>query len=364
MMEEEPIRVLLIESNWADARLLRKALAIAGRDRFHVEQSNRLSRGLEGLAQGGIDVVLLDLSLPDSQGLETFLRARSHAPETPIVVLACLDDEPLAVQAVQEGAQDYLVKGQAESPVLVRSLGYAVERHRAAGLLRVHQRQIGFISAASHELRTTMTTILGFTKLLQEQDPPESSRREWLERIHRDCWRLATIVDDLLDVSRIQSGSLTLQPELLVLRDIVQEVLADITPTTDRHEFLVEIAPHTLRVFADRDKLAQVLVNLLGNAVKYSPSGGPITISARPVPQMQRVAVAVADQGIGIAPEDRGALFSWFHRIRRPETEGVQGTGLGLYIVKALVELMSGEVWMEGELNRGSTFLFSLPVCA
>ncbi len=112
---------------------------------------------------------------------------------------------------------------------------------------------------------------------------------------------------------------------------------------------------------ADGDKLGHVLSNLLGNAVKYSPEGGQITISARHEPERERVVMAVADQGIGIAPRDKKRLFTTFHRIHRTETEGIGGTGLGLYIVKALVELMHGEVWLESKLNKGSTFFFSLP---
>ena len=112
---------------------------------------------------------------------------------------------------------------------------------------------------------------------------------------------------------------------------------------------------------ADRDKLVQVLVNLLSNAIKYSPKGGEVAVAARHELERGRVVVSVKDQGIGIAPEDQERLFTTFTRIRRPETEGVRGTGLGLYIVKGLVELMHGEIWLESELNKGSTFYIALP---
>ena len=119
------------------------------------------------------------------------------------------------------------------------------------------------------------------------------------------------------------------------------------------------IPPDVPNVVADRDKLTQVLINLLSNAIKYSSGGGSVTISARQ--ERERVVLSVADQGIGIAPEDQQKLFTTFHRIHRPETQGVRGTGLGLYIVKALVEAMQGEIWLESTLNKGSTFFFSLP---
>ncbi|MBI2935583.1 MAG: GAF domain-containing protein [Chloroflexi bacterium] len=226
---------------------------------------------------------------------------------------------------------------------------------------KLEHRRDAFVSVASHELRTPMTTIMGFAQLLLDRDPPETIRRQWLERILKNSQRLTAIVDDLLNVSRIQSGKLVLNVESLPLREIVEEAVTTARASTDRHRFVLQIPPGLPRVEADRDKLIQVLINLLGNAVKYSPGGGLITFSARHNPERQRVVVSVADQGIGIAPQDQARLFTTFQRIRRPETAQVSGTGLGLYIVKSLVELMRGEVWLESELNKGSTFFFSLP---
>ncbi|MFQ6031005.1 MAG: sensor histidine kinase, partial [Dehalococcoidia bacterium] len=131
--------------------------------------------------------------------------------------------------------------------------------------------------------------------------------------------------------------------------------------TTDKHEFRENIPPDLPRVAADREKLVQILANLLDNAIKYSPDGGTITVSATHEPGRDRVVVAVEDHGIGIASEDQDRVFTAFQRIRRPETRGIGGTGLGLYIVKALAELSQGEVWLESQVQWGSTFFFSLP---
>lgn len=129
-MDEKRIHVLLIEDNPGDVRLIREALAEAREGSFALECAERLAAGLTRLGQGGIDVALVDLSLPDSWGLDTFVMAHAQAPDVPIVVLTGLDDETLAIRAVQKGAQDYLVKGQADSHVIVRSLRYAIERER------------------------------------------------------------------------------------------------------------------------------------------------------------------------------------------------------------------------------------------
>lgn len=135
-MHDRSIRVLLIEDNPGDARLIQEALAEVRGAQFHLECADHLLTGLERLSEGGIGVILLDLSLPDSHGLNTFVRAHNRAPEVPIVVLTGIDDESLAMQAVHEGAQDYLVKGQVHSNLLARSLRYAIERQRIMAELR------------------------------------------------------------------------------------------------------------------------------------------------------------------------------------------------------------------------------------
>ena len=245
----------------------------------------------------------------------------------------------------------------------------APEKHMTGLLARdvtqereLRERRNAFVSIASHELRTPMTSIMGFSELLvKDPDIPEATRLDWLERVHQNSQILSAIVDDMLDVSRIQSGVLALDLERVSLDGIIDEVLAGIRPETDRHEFVVEIPGDIPEVVADREKLAQVIINLATNAIKYSPEGGQVTISANHEEDRERVVVEVADQGVGIAPKDQEQLFSTFHRIRRPETEGVRGTGLGLSIVKGLAGLMGGDVWVKSELNEGSSFFFSIP---
>ncbi|GAI83589.1 unnamed protein product, partial [marine sediment metagenome] len=140
------------------------------------------------------------------------------------------------------------------------------------------------------------------------------------------------MVDDLLNVTRIQSGKVSLKLEGVKLTDVFREQLTMIRESTDKHEFVINIEPDLPNVLVDRDKFGQVLGNLLINAVKYSPNGGCVTLSAHDDPQRHRIVVSVADEGIGISPEDKESLFTTFHRIQRPETRGIRGSGLGLYI--------------------------------
>ena len=214
----------------------------------------------------------------------------------------------------------------------------------------LERRRDTFVSVASHELRTPMTTILGFSELLLTREPSPEVRDSWLRLIHQDSKQVTAIVDDMLNVARIQSGHMLVEPENVDVLEVAKEVTEGLCGTTLAHALNVEINGAHPCAMADRFKLAQVLGNLLENAVKYTPGGGTVTIRA------------VTDQGIGISPEDSERLFTTFHRIRRLETEKIRGTGLGLYIVKALVELMGGEVWLASRLNEGTTFFFSLPM--
>jgi len=218
-----------------------------------------------------------------------------------------------------------------------------------------------FVSIASHELRTPLTSILGYAELLLRRDPPDVTRKRWLQNIVDNGRRISTMVDDLLNITRIQSGKVSIKMEAVKLSDILGEQLSMIRESTDKHEFVIDIEPDLPDVLVDRDKIGQVVLNLLSNAVKYSPNGGRITLSAHNDLQRHRIVVSVADEGIGIGPDDKSSLFTTFHRIQRPETQGIRGSGLGLYIAKEWTERMGGEIWLESELNKGSTFFVGIP---
>ena len=225
----------------------------------------------------------------------------------------------------------------------------------------LRERHNAFVSIASHELRTPMTTIMGFSELLLKRDMPEESRHDWLQRIYQNSQILSAIVDDMLNASRIQSGKIEVDLQPLEVGSIVEEVVAGIKPETQIHEFAVDVPADLPKAIADREKVSQVIINLVTNAVKYSPEDGVVSIVAKHRPEEERILVKVTDQGMGIAPEDVDQLFATFHRIRRAEPPKIKGTGLGLSIVKGLILLMKGEVWVESELNKGTSFFFTMP---
>jgi signal transduction histidine kinase len=232
---------------------------------------------------------------------------------------------------------------------------------RSAVLIRDVSMRDTFISVASHELRTPLTSILGYADLLLHRDPPPVIRKRWLKNIFDNSQRVSAMVDDLLNVSRIRSGKVSIKFERVRLPDVFKEMLSLTKESTNKHKFVVDIESDLPDVFVDRDKLSHVVGNILSNAVKYSPNGGRITLSAHNDQERNQIVVSIADEGIGIGPADKDLLFTTFHRIQRPETRGIRGSGLGLYIAKEWMEAMGGEIWLESELNKGSTFFLGIP---
>jgi signal transduction histidine kinase len=264
------------------------------------------------------------------------------------------DKSRAAIEALRE-LNERLIEQEQENARLVR------EAERAAALEELSRLKSEFISIASHELRTPLTTILGFSELLLAETPPEDPRHRFLGIIRDDARQLAALVENLLDVSRIENGRLSLEPVPLDLAAALPPLLEALGAGAPAHALRAEVDPAARWVLADPPKLQQILANLVGNAVKYSPGGGRVLVAARPAEAPGRVALAVADEGVGIPPEHLGRVFERFQRVDSAATRGIRGTGLGLYIVKHLVELHGGAVRVESAVGRGSTFSFTLP---
>lgn len=218
-----------------------------------------------------------------------------------------------------------------------------------------------FVATVSHELRTPLTSILGFSKTLLRSDTnfPDASRESFLLEIVREGERLARLIEDVLSVSRIEAGSLRLDLKPVEAAPAVQHVVTNVSRLTSIHNFVINVPDGMRQVQADPDKLHQVLLNLIVNAIKYSPDGGPIIVSAEDGDEV--ILFSVSDEGVGISPEHIPHVFERFYRAARPRG-GVAGTGLGLYVSKSLVEEMGGRIWAESTVGEGSRFFFELPV--
>ena len=197
-----------------------------------------------------------------------------------------------------------------------------------------------------------MTTIVGMSELLSDREPDDPAmRHSWYDMIHRESTRVAEIVADMLDVTRIQTGNVQVDITDVSLGETIEKVVAPLRESSTGHVFVVEIPEGLPRVKADQGKLAQVLVNLVDNAIKYSPSGGPVHVRVSVAPQGHRALVSIADKGIGITDEETSILFQPFGRVRNERTVNIRGTGLGLYITKNLVAMMGGDLHVESTSN-------------
>jgi two-component system phosphate regulon sensor histidine kinase PhoR len=228
----------------------------------------------------------------------------------------------------------------------------------------VERMKTAFVSTVSHELRTPLTSIKGFVStLLQDKEGfyDTDTRMEFYEIIDSECDRLQRLIEDLLNVSRIESGrALQMNWSFFNPIPIVEKVLHAQRSYTDKHDLKVEVQDELPPVLGDADKFDQIMTNLVSNAIKYSPSGGAVTVGIKS--EGDTLTVSVKDNGIGIPQDKLNRVFEKFERVDDRDTRSAGGTGIGLFLVKHLVERHDGEVWVESEPGQGSTFTFRVPL--
>jgi len=232
-----------------------------------------------------------------------------------------------------------------------------------ARLLELDRLKSDFLSTVSHELRTPLTSIRSFSEILLRYDVDNTEKRKnFVSIIHNEAERLTRMIDDLLDLSKIEAGRLELTPEALELEPVFSRAIGTTHPLCAEKEIqmICEIESALPPVYANADWLHQVLTNLLFNAVKFSPKGGTIRINARENEGFARI--SVTDEGPGIPSDQLEQIFERFHQVRDPQKSNLLGTGLGLTISRELVEKLGGRIWVESEPGVGATFLFTVPL--
>ena len=371
-----PVRILLVEDNPGDARLLREQLREAASLPFELVHAERLSDGRDRARDGGADIVLLDLSLPDAQGLDTVRSMMEAAPEVPIIVLTGLDDDRTALQAVQAGAQDFLVKGRVEGEGLARAIRYARERKRLdlerVRLLASEREARATAEAAvrgrdevlrvvAHDLGNSMSAVMVTTTLLLRTLPHDEAgdqARKRVENIRALVHQMQRLRQDLLDAAMLEAGQLTLERGPCGAASLIEQSIERYAPIAEERSITLvsEVAEGVPAVFADEPRLLQVLANLLTNALKFTPRDGTIALCAEADGEM--VLFRVRDTGPGIAPENLDRLFDRFWTTKEGNPFGA---GLGLAIARGIVDAHGGRIWAESELGEGSVFAFTVP---
>ncbi|WP_309895587.1 ATP-binding protein [Archangium sp.] len=365
--EGRPLRLLLVEDNPGDARLLQEELREVTSVRFEVRHVTRLAEAVAVVAEPGLDVVLLDLSLPDGHGLSNIERMVQAAPMLPLVVLTGTDDEQLAMKAVHTGAQDYLVKGQVTGPLLVRALRYAIERKRAEeGLKREEAaRQTAlfreqFLGILGHDLRNPLQAISGNAALLLRYGGMTEPQRKAVNRISISADRMARMISDILDFTRTRlGGGYTLQRSWVNVHDVLRQVVEELEVAHPQRRFELNVTGTAWGEW-DSDRIAQAASNLVGNAVQYSPEGSVVRVVA--CDEGDGIRVEIHNQGAPIPAERMPHIFDPFVRGGEgPRAVARSGLGLGLYITHEIVKAHGGTLQVRSTDAEGTCFWLKLP---
>ena len=240
-------------------------------------------------------------------------------------------------------------------------LGEALESQRSANatLEKLDKTKTEFLSIVSHEFRTALTGIQGFSELIRDGGLEQDEVRAYGGYIFNDADRVNRLIGDMLDLDRMESGRMSIRTVDVDINEVLSDTIAR-AGSSPSVEFKADLDPRLPIVVGDRDRLIQVVSNLVNNAVKYSPDGGIVTLSSRS--EGDFALVSVTDTGVGIPPDEIGHVFERFRRVRSGAAQSIPGTGLGLTIVKQIVEMHGGKIWVESAVGHGSAFHFTLPL--
>jgi signal transduction histidine kinase len=393
----EALKILVIDDDGIDRTRIRSALQQSG-----VELTSwvEVETGTEALAQlerAPFDCVIVDFRLSDGDGFELVQQIRDRAGAAAILVLMGQGDVQQAVELIKAGANDYLSKSRLVPEELARRIALAIENAQLIQALQEREEQLAcqnaqliqqnqalaeqrqkillqnlqlieaaklksqFLATMSHELRTPMNAVMGFSQLLLRQKTLTPIQTEMVERILDNSRNLLALINDVLDLSKIESGRLDLKPGRLNVERLLRTTIEELRSIATHKQLSLAVETQLANpwIVNDSTRLRQIVSNLLSNALKFTDVGC-VTVRVWEV-SPDRIAIAVQDTGIGIAGENLEHIFEEFRQIDQTISRRHPGTGLGLAITKWLVELMQGSIGVESELGVGSTFTVELP---
>lgn len=390
-MFKQSVTILLIEDNLAEARLLEEFLLDTDDNSFQLIHVQRLREGLQKLQEEQVDVILLDLTLPDSQGLGSLASVNEISPAVPIVVLTNMNDDQMALEAVRQGAQDYLVKRQVSSvDVLTRSLYYAIERKQIQEQLlqanktleatnRLLEKEIAerenvqqelqrsnqeleqFAYIVSHDLKQPLSTVSCWAQMLQKyyHGQLDGKAQKYIKMVIDGTQEMNQLIEDLLTYSRI--GTKQQEFQLTDCEQVLMMVKARLEGAISRTKAII-ISEKLPKLMVDPVQITQLFQNLIDNGIKYHRDVTPeIRISAvlNDDPSKPEWLFTVRDNGIGIDAQYVKQIFGIFQRLHSQEE--YSGTGIGLAVCEKIVKRHGGKIWVESEVGEGSTFYFTMP---
>lgn len=400
---QDPVKLLLIDDDEIDRKTFKKYLNTFPGDNFSILEFETGEAGLEYCSRQKPDCMLLDYSLPDLNGLDFLSQLKN--PSFPILMLTGHGDESIAVEAMKMGVQDYLIKDRLTPTYLMSAINNAIriskaeeERKQAKEALviandrlenRVKERTSSleeankelvaakelaesankaksiFLSKMSHELRTPIHAILGFTQLLQldKKYPLADYQQKNMESVYSAGNHLLELINEVLDLSKIESGNLQLSTKKIDIIPIVDNVISISQSIANEKNISLkyeDIPRESCFAEIDARRFKQAVFNLISNAIKYNKPNGSVIVSFKKR-ENGRVRIGIQDTGYGIAEDKQDKIFQPFERLG-VETETIEGSGIGLTISKQLIESMGGEIGFESIHQEGSLFYIDFPV--
>lgn len=375
----QPAKILVIDDELGMREGCKRALTPHG---FMVDAAESGTEGLRKIRADGYDLVLLDVMMPDINGIDLLEPIHAHDPEIVCVIITGYATVEMAVRAIKEGAYDFITKPFTSDDLLLvinrglerRRLSLEAKRLQSveaearrlaeekARLEAIDQAKTEFIRMVTHELRAPIAAIQSYLKLILEGFVPPEKQREVIEKAEARARQQLALIADLLELGQLKEAKARYQEVLVSVDDVLQEVAGqfDGQAAQKNLQLKVNIAHNLPPVRAVPDQIKSVWTNLISNAIKYTPDGGTVEVSL--YCDDGQVIGQVRDTGIGIPDEAKERLFTEFFRAKNAKAFNREGTGLGLAIIKRIIENAGGHIWVESEVGKGSTFTFVLPV--
>jgi signal transduction histidine kinase len=393
------IKVLLIEDDEDDYILTEDTISEIPGKMYELDWAASYEAGLKAISTNEYDVYLLDYRLGKENGLELLKKMKNQRLNAPLILLTGLGDRELDIEAMEAGAADFLVKADLRPDLLDRSIRYAIQQHKIIGKLRrkedelqqlntqleqkvkertselaeaheelksilAKERELSelksrFVSMASHEFKTPLTSIMSSASLIERytESDHQPKRKKHIDRIKSAVDNLTNILNDFLSLEKIESGSVKSCDSALDLQEAVKDIVDEMAPILKVGQTINFNFKGESKVFMDKHMLKNILINLLSNAIKYSPDEEDIELR---IEVTDCIKIEVEDHGIGIPEEDKVHMFQRF--FRAGNATNIQGTGLGLTIVKRYLDLMGGSIDFQSEMEKGTTFEVVLPI--
>ncbi len=370
MIQPKP-KILCVDDEPLNLSLLEAMLSPRGYD---VVQASNGQDALEMIRTERIDICLLDVMMPEMDGFEVCRRIKSDKEhgDIPVIMITALTDRENRIRSIEAEAEDFISKPFDAVEVLARIkmlLSVKVLNDQLKNAVSVAEKanlaKSEFLSSMSHELRSPLNAILGFAQLMETDSPsPTSNQKESIIQILRAGWHLLTLINEILDLAKVESRQVPLIKEPVSLAEVIEECRGMVDQQAQQHDIRMIFPLFEIPCFvlADRTRVKQVLTNLLSNAIKYNTSKGTVEVKCSECTP-GRIRVSISDTGKGLHPEQLKQLFQPFNRLGQ-ENGVEEGTGIGLVLSKQLVELMDGEIGMESTVGVGSVFWFELSSAA